>query len=237
MGATTRGLDWLAVAAADADALGAYYRDTLGLTPADPAGGVAGPPPAHAFATPPGRLCVRPLTVEPSGGVHTHFAIAVTPERYDRLHGRLAAAGPVVERTFGGRRSLYRTDPAGHCVEFGERPGLEASVGPVFEVVLEVADLDRALGRYAPLGFEPLGADGDRPRRRLRGPFDLELWEPHLGIADARGGCHVDLGLTADDPEAAARRLAPDGRAPRAVDDRWFVRDGDGHTWWFAPDG
>lgn len=223
----------MTVAAADPAELAVFYRETLDLDTVTPSA-LPGDPPAYAFAAPPGLVCIRPLTAMPSGGVHTHFAIQVTPERYDHLIERLSETEPVVERTFGGNRSLYRHDPAGHCVEFGERPGLSAPVGPVFEVVLEVTDLERAVERYSALGFEPGPLDADRQRRRLRGPFDLEVWEPHLGIGDARGGCHVDLGLTVSDPEAAARWLAPIDRAPTYRESRWFVRDIDGHTWWLS---
>lgn len=231
---TARSLDWLTLAAAEVDEMAAFYRDTLELSPLADTTQRKSPPCAHAFEVPPGSLCLRDLTSMPSGGVHTHFAIAVTPERYERLYDTLTVEGSVTERTFSGRRSLYGFDPAGHCFEFGENPELSHSVGHIFEVVLEVADLERAIKRYAQLGFEPMVDDQSRRRRRLRGPFDLELWEPHLGIAEARGGCHVELGLTVTDAEAAGDLLAPPGRSPEARDDRLFVRDGDGHTWWLG---
>lgn len=224
-------LDWLALAAASPGALAAYYRDRLGLDPVD-GDDIAGPPVAASFETPPDRLVLRDHRTIPSGGVHTHFAVSVSPRRYDAIATRLRETGPLVERTFGGNRSLYRHDPAGHCVEFGERDGLDGPVGQIFEVVLEVADLDRAVSRYRQLGFEPIDGDPNRPRRRLGGPFDLELWEPHLGIDDARGGCHVDLGVTVDDPAATAAALADTADAGVERDGRLFVRDPDGHTWW-----
>ncbi len=227
-------LDWLTLTGADIEQLASYYREILELSPRRADHQIAGPPSTHVFDTPPGALCLRELTAMPNGGIHTHFAIRVTPDRYGQLHERLSETEPVIERTFGGRRSLYRIDPAGHCVEFGEDPELASAVGPVFEVVLEVSDLDLAVDRYRPLGFDPIDSDDTRPRRRLRGPFDLELWEPHLGIANARGGCHVDLGLTVTDPHAAARHLAPSGKTPTQRDGRLFVRDGDGHTWWLG---
>lgn len=227
-------LDWLALTGADIDQLASYYRDTLQLPPLRDDRQIPGPPPTYAFDTPPGAVCLRELTAMPSGGIHTHFAIRVTPDRYELVHERLSETESVIERTFGGRRSLYRIDPAGHCVEFGEDSSLDSAVGPIFEVVLEVADLDRAVNRYRPLGFEPIDSGDDRPRRRLRGPFDLELWEPHLGIANARGGCHVDLGLTVTDPITVARHLAPTDRQPTRRNGRLFIRDGDGHTWWLG---
>lgn len=230
-------LDWMTLAAPDVDRLGSFYEETLRLSEAGGAPDIAGPSPSYIFETPPGTLCMRELTTMPSGGVHTHFAIAVSPARYERITSWLGPNELVTERTFGGNRSLYGFDPAGHCFEFGERDGVDGAVGQIFEVVLEVDSLERALDRYTPLGFEPLGSDDTRRRRRLRGPFDLELWEPQLGIADARGGCHVDLGLTVADPTAAADHLTTADREPARIDGRLFVRDGDGHTWWLdSPD-
>lgn len=233
MTATVKRLDWLALAAGDPDGLARYYRDQLGLEQTDDQS-IAGPPTAASFAAPPGRLCIRPHTAMPSGGVHTHFAVSVTTERYEWLLERLRDTGPVSERTFGGNRSLYRHDPAGNCVEFGERDGFDGRVGPIFEVVLEVPDLEVALDRYQALGFTPDDGSATRPRRRLFGPFDLELWEPHLGIADARGGCHVDIGVTVDDPRAAATVLVGAEGAGTWEGDRLFVRDPAGHTWWLG---
>ena len=226
MATTTVTLDWLGLATPDVSELVAYYESTFGLEAIDD------PPCPEAtvgFSLGDGWLVTRPYTTLPSGGVHTHFAISITESAYDQLYESLDTP---VERTFGGQRSLYHFDPAGHCVEFGERPALDSAVGPIFEVVLEVASLDIAIERYRQLGFEPLDRGSDRPRCRLRGPFDLELWEPHLGIADARGGCHVDLGITVEDANAAAAVLGQ-SELPE-IDNRLFVRDPDGHTWWVA---
>ena len=64
---------------------------------------------------------------------------------------------------------------------------------------------------------------------RLRGPFDLELWEPHLGLADARGGVHADLGLRTDDPAAAASALGDGVVSRESVENGVRVREADGH--------
>lgn len=58
---------------------------------------------------------------------------------------------------------------------------------------------------------------------------DLELWRPRLGIADARGGVHVDFGLGADDPEATAAALEESALSIESVDAGVRVRDHDGH--------
>ncbi|PSP79661.1 fosmidomycin resistance protein [Halobacteriales archaeon QS_1_68_20] len=101
-------------------------------------------------------------------------------------------------------------------------------IGGVFEVVLEVESLDRAESFYRPLGFDPVDRGDARRRVRLRGPVDLELWEPQLGIADARGGLHVDLGFEAD-PDRVVDAVGD--RACEVIDgdDGVRVRDPDGH--------
>jgi hypothetical protein len=59
--------------------------------------------------------------------------------------------------------------------------------------------------------------------------MDLELWEPQLGLANARGGVHVDLGVETADPTAAAEAVAAWTTARESVDGGVRVRDGDGH--------
>jgi hypothetical protein len=62
------------------------------------------------------------------------------------------------------------------------------------------------------------------------GDLDLELWEPQLGIADGRGGVHVDLGIAAADPAGAADAVADDALDVTSVDDGVRIRDRDGHS-------
>ena len=58
----------------------------------------------------------------------------------------------------------------------------------------------------------------------------LELWEPHLGIADARGGVHVDLGFETDEPAAALEAVRNRiGSLERESNENVVVRDPDGH--------
>ncbi|SEH43101.1 Catechol-2,3-dioxygenase [Halopenitus malekzadehii] len=170
---------------------------------------------AYAVGDTGSRLVLRRPRSIPRGGVHTHFALSTTADAYDAWIDRCADLNPV-ERTFGAYRSLYVDDHDGHCVEIGTLEGTDdagtrgdtPALTGIFEVVLEVTSLDRSEAIYRSLGFEVVDRGDDRPRVRLQGPFDLELWEPHIGIADARGGCHVDLGLASDDPDADADRLA-----------------------------
>jgi catechol 2,3-dioxygenase-like lactoylglutathione lyase family enzyme len=165
----------------------------------------------------------------PRGGRHVHFAFATGRGVADVWRDRLRALDPA-EHDFGGPRALYVGDPDGHCVEVGEFGGDGPALSSLFEVVLLVRRLDRALATYRALGFDVVDRDDERPRVRLRGPMDLELWEPHRGIAGARGGAGVELCFAADDPEAAASAVAERGGTPRAVDGGVRVHDADGHT-------
>jgi len=168
----------------------------------------------------------------PRGGLHTHYALTVPEREYDDWYDRLDERFDLVEHTFGDARSLYFYDPEGNCVELGERP-LEAGrsgVGGLFELVLEVEELDSAVDFYQRLGFDIVDDGREDGRVRLTtGEFDLELWSPRLGIADARGGVHVDFGVAADDPGALAREVADDALAVTSVDDGVRIRDHDGH--------
>lgn len=116
--------------------------------------------------------------------------------------------------------------------EIADAPALTG----LFEVVLEVESLAPAEDRYTALGFDVVDRGEQRRRVRLRGPFDLELWEPQLGLADARGGVHVDLGLRATDPAAAVETLGDDVVASEPVEGGVRVRDADGHWLTFRAD-
>ena len=166
----------------------------------------------------------------PRGGLHTHYALTIPDTEYDDWWGRLEDRFDLHEETFGGNRSLYFYDPEGNCVELGERPGAGDGVTGLFELVLEVEDLDSAVEFYTTLGFDIV--DDGREEGRVRcttGDLDLELWESRLGIADARGGVHVDFGMVAEDPSATAREVADEALAVVSVDDGVRIRDPDGH--------
>jgi len=177
----------------------------------------------------------RPSSV-PRGGLHTHFAFATPDDRYEAWWDRLSAAFDLSEHRFGSSRSLYCYDPDGNCVEIGQRGGGERAITGVFEVVLEVEALDPAVAFYRDLGFEVVDRGAERKRVRLTGPVDLELWEPHLGLADARGGVHVDLGFAAEDPAATVDAVADRVLDRVEFDDGLRVRDPDGH-WLAVTDG
>jgi catechol-2,3-dioxygenase len=166
----------------------------------------------------------------PRGGLHTHYALTVPDREYDDWYERLDAQFDLVEETFGGERSLYFYDPEGNCVELGERDHDGEGVTGLFELVLEVEDLPAAVEFYTTLGFDVVDDDRDSGRVRCTtGDLDLELWESRLGIADARGGVHVDFGVVAEDPESAADAVADEALAVTTVDDGMRIRDPDGH--------
>ncbi|MEF8785472.1 MAG: VOC family protein [Haloarculaceae archaeon] len=175
-------------------------------------------------------LILRAPSGVPRGGLHTHYALSIPAAEYDSWYDRLNQRFDLVEHTFGDARSLYFYDTDGNCVELGESDGAGPGVSGLFEIVLEVEVLERAEAFYETIGFEPVDWGDDRKRVRMTaGGFDIELWEPHLGLADARGGVHVDFGIGVDDPEATAERVGNDALSVRAVDDGVRLRDPDGH--------
>lgn len=166
----------------------------------------------------------------PRGGLHTHYALSIPAEEYDGWYDRLDDRFDLVEHEFGDSRSLYFYDPDGNCVELGESTVDGPGVDGLFEVVLEVESLEPARVFYERLGFEVVDRGGERRRVRMTtGDVDLELWEPQLGLADARGGVHVDWGVTAENPESAADRVEHDATAVERIDSGIRIRDPDGH--------
>ncbi|USZ68273.1 VOC family protein [Halorussus salilacus] len=221
------GLRWLALEAKYLDRARSFYETHLDLSVARERDGEV------VFDAGDAALVLREPGAVPRGGVHTHYAFAAPPDRYDAWRERLSPEFDLTEFDFGGSRSLYFYDPDGNCVEIGGVGEGDDPISGVFEIVLEVEDLARAESFYTDLGFEPTDR-GDRRRRvRLGGPVDLELWEPQLGIADARGGLHVDVGFAAEDPEAAADAVADRACSVEEVEDpdreAVRVRDPDGH--------
>ncbi|WP_458204740.1 VOC family protein [Haladaptatus sp. NG-SE-30] len=217
------GLRWLALEVKYLDRAREFYETTLDLpvraTSDDEVRFEAGD---HTL------ILRRPNSV-PRGGIHTHYAFSTPKDRYDDWHDRLSADFDLVEHQFGSPRSLYFYDPDGNCVEIGGTDATGDDITGIFEIVLEVEAIDQAERFYTDLGFETYNRGAERKRIRMRGPFDLELWEPHLGIADARGGVHVDIGFQTDDP-TAVRQTAED-RACRVenTDEGVRFRDPDGH--------
>jgi hypothetical protein len=166
----------------------------------------------------------------PRGGLHTHYALSIPREEYDTWHERLDGRFDLVEHTFGDAKSLYFYDTEGNCVELGQSDVAGPGVDGVFEVVFEVEDLPRAQSRFASLGFEPVDEGDGRERVRMTaGEFDIELWEPHLGLADARGGVHVDVGIEAEEPAAVVEAAGDRMAAVTETERGYRLRDPDDH--------
>jgi catechol 2,3-dioxygenase-like lactoylglutathione lyase family enzyme len=217
-------LAWLALETKDLDRARTFYADHLDLQVR------AVTDSALRFAAGDVDFVVRRPTAVPRGGVHTHFAFSIPAGEYDDWWNRLDADFDMEEHRFGSVRSLYLYDPDGHCVELGQRDVAGPGIDGIFEIVLEVADLDRAEAFYRDLGLSVMDRGDGRRRVRLTGPVDLELWEPQLGIADARGGVHVDVGFTSPDPDAAVDAVADRVQSVATVENGRRFRDPDGHV-------
>ena len=218
------GLSWLALEVKHLESARAFYKETLGLSVHK-----RGNDELVAAAGETDLVLRRPSGL-PRGGLHTHYAFSIPAAEYDDWWDRLDDDYGLEEAQFGSTRSLYLYDPDGNCVELGQQDVAGPGIDGIFEVVLEVEDLDRAQEFYEDLGFETVDEGDDRTRVRLHGPMALELWEPHLGLADARGGVHVDLGFETDEPAAALAAVRDRIRSlERETDDEIIVRDPDGH--------
>lgn len=217
------GLSWIALEAKYLEPSRAFYEETLDMAVREERDGEV------ALAAGETDLILRRPSALPRGGLHTHYACSIPGDEYDDWWDRLSAEFDLEEFRFGPSRSLYLYDPDGNCVELGQRDVAGPGIDGVFEVALEVASVDRSEGFYADLGFETVDRGDDRRRIRMQGPMALELWEPQLGIADARGGVHVDLGFTTDDPAATASAVADRACSVERQTDRAVVVDPDGH--------
>ncbi len=218
-------LQWLALEVKYLDRTQAFYEAFLDLDVRSES--------AHETALAAGEtdLILREPSSVPRGGLHTHYAFSIPADEYDRWYTRLDERFDLVEHTFGDSRSLYFYDPETNCVELGQSAVDGPGIDGIFEVVLEVEDLDRAQQFYEQLGFDLTDTGDQRNRVRMTtGSFDIELWEPQLGLADARGGVHVDIGVQAETPAETAKAvesLALRVETPNAETRR--IRDPDGH--------
>lgn len=217
-------LGWLALEVKDLSVARSFYADHLDLQPERETNSQL------VYHAGDDVLVLREPGPVPRGGVHTHYAFSTAREDYPSWFDRLSTAFDLVEFDFGASRSLYFYDPDGHCVEIGGTDADGSGLTGIFEIVLEVEDLTAAEEFYTDLGMTVSDRGSERRRVRLdAGPVDLELWEPQLGIADARGGVHVDVGFETEYPEAAADRVADRACAVESLDEGVRVKDPDGH--------
>ncbi|MFB6299389.1 MAG: VOC family protein [Halobacteriales archaeon] len=196
------GLAWLTLEVKYLEPMVAFYTDHLDLPVIERSDGEV------ILSAGDSELRLRTPGPVPRGGLHTHYAFAIPNREYAQWKDRLGEHFDLDEHQFGSASSLYCYDPAGNCVELGQFAETGSGITGIFEIVLEVESLDRALEVYTALGGDVVDRGDTRRRARLDiGPIDLELWEPQLGIADGRGGVHVDLGFYAADPAAVAEAL------------------------------
>ncbi|MXR51237.1 fosmidomycin resistance protein [Halovenus sp. WSH3] len=218
------GLRWLALEVKYLDRAQSFYEAFLDLEVRSESDHEV------AFAAGDTDLVLRRPHSVPRGGLHTHYALSIPRGEYDSWYERLDERFDLVEHTFGDSKSLYFYDTEVNCVELGQSDVAGPGVDGVFEVVFEVEDLDRAQALYGELGFETVDEGDDRKRVRMTaGSFDIELWEPHLGLADARGGVHVDVGIEADDPGAVVDSAREQLAAVEETERGYRLRDPDGH--------
>lgn len=178
-----------------------------------------------AFGVGDSSLVLRTPHRVPRGGLHTHYAFSTG--NYEAWLNRLQDLDPV-EHDFGGSRSMYFYDPLGNCVEIGGRGGGDGLTG-IFEVVLEVENLERSLDFYTEI-MEPYSSSDERRRVRLdAGEFDIELWEPHLGIADGQGGVHVDIGIQTENASKIVESLNEPALSVEETNSGRRLKDPDGH--------
>jgi catechol 2,3-dioxygenase-like lactoylglutathione lyase family enzyme len=225
---------WLALEVKDTEAARDFYETHLDLATVGDATELAGPEDHDAAVAlglggpgPGTALVLRRPAERPRGGLHTHYALSIPAAEYSEWWDRLGATFDLEEHQFGSISSLYFYDLAGNCVELAQSDVAGPGVDGVFEVVLEVASIERAESFYADLGFEPIDRQHDRVR--LRGPVDLELWEPRLGLAGARGGVHVDLGFGTADPARAVAAVEDRIAGHEDLEEGIRVEDPDGH--------
>ena len=91
----------------------------------------------------------------------------------------------------------------------------------VNELVLEVLDLDRAVGFYSEvLGLELADRWEGRAWFKAGEGTRLGLWTPQVGIAGGRGGVHVHyaLHISEDAYDGAVARLREHGQDPHEED-------------------
>lgn len=215
-------LAWLALAVDDLDTSAAFYTDVLDLAATDH----DSPHDELHLDAGTSALHLRGPSASRSGGDHVHYAFETGRDSLKGWKTRLEAIGPVETHDFGVYRSLYVFDPDDHCVELGGRTDADRTITGIFEIVLEVEDLERAEGFYTTLGCSILDRGFDRRRVRLdAGPFELELWEPQTGLADAKPGSNVELGIVVTDPEKTLQTAKRVGATIDGTD----ITDPDGH--------
>ncbi len=216
-------LKWLALEAKYLDRARGFYEEKLELEPRDISDSEV------KYRVGDTDLILREPGVIPRGGVHTHYAFSTPRDRYNEWKHKLSQEYELVEHEFGDSSSLYVYDPDNNCVEIGQRGGDAASLTGIFEVVIEVEDLEKTVELYRNLGGELYtGGESDRERLDMDG-FDLEIWLPRLGIADGQGALHIDMGLDVENPDKIIANIDDLIDSYIEIENGYRFRDKDGH--------
>ena len=202
----TPSLAWLALQSSDLGAATSFYHERLDLNL------VSTSETEHEYRVGETTVLLRTPDHPTPGGAHVHYAFTTGPDGFDYWVQRLAEDFDLTFHDFGTFQSLYCFDADEHCVEIASLGEGGTALSGIFEVVLQVRDIDDAIPWYTQLGFTPGERDPDRPRIRLTSSqLDLELWEPHRGLADALPGEYVDLGIAVADVNAIVEKLPGNG--------------------------
>jgi len=218
------GLDWLALEAKYLEVAGTFYEETFGLTcrerGADELVFAAGDtdlvlrrpaalPRAGSTRTLRSRS-PRPSTT--TGGTAsttttTSRRRALAPPDRSTCTIPMATASNSVNRTSRGRESTASSRSSSRSrISSARRPSTR------------ISDSKRSTRATTESASDSTGR------------WPSSSGEPHLGIADARGGVHVDLGFETDEPAAALEAVRNRiGSLERESNENVVVRDPDGH--------
>ncbi|MFB6186008.1 MAG: VOC family protein [Halobacteriaceae archaeon] len=215
--------EWLALEVTSLERAREFYTTHLNLTPTETTESEV------TFETGGHNLLLRRPTSIPRGGLHVHYAFATPDDCYQTWYDSLSQTFDLQEVTFGEAKSLYFFDPDGHCVEIGQRGTGDDCLMGLFEIVFEVRDLESSVELFQMLGFKIVDKGDKRRRVRLSGPIDVEIWEPQLGIADARGGVHMDVGFSCESIDEIRMTLQNNVLSMTTTQKGLRVKDENGH--------
>jgi catechol 2,3-dioxygenase-like lactoylglutathione lyase family enzyme len=167
--------------------------------------------------------------------------------------GRRDAGGTIMFNERGRKRTMTHVGPQMDSDSTREAPRAPkpAPTDRAMEIVLEVADLDRAAHFYRDvLGMAEITRFGaDRPAIWVKaapgtylGLWSAEAGGPGVGVHGSRGGAHIHLaflvsedGLDEIEARLAAAGVAPEGRVAFGAEQHsLFVHDPDGNVIEFA---
>jgi len=219
------GLDWLALEAKYLEVAGTFYEETFGINVSRARGGRTrlrggrhrsrAPPTGGAPARAGSTRTLRSRSPRPStttGGTAsttttTSRRRALAPPDRSTCTIPMATASNSVNRTSRGRESTASSRSSSRSrISSARRPSTR------------ISDSKRSTRATTESASDSTGR------------WPSSSGNPHLGIADARGGVHVDLGFETDEPAAALEAVRNRiGSLERESNENVVVRDPDGH--------